>query len=171
VDYKNEFGWTPLIYAILREDIGAIRLLVQHGADVNIARTTRYKVRVKSSYEKLVVGTSSPLMMACSHGRLTPKSGEMIEILAAAGADVNHRYTVELSLEDGRAPTFTALDLICGSRVKQPEVQSPHNTGEGYGKKEKQAIMALLEAGADEKHEVVAEILKKHPQHVTRDTS
>jgi hypothetical protein len=50
-------------------------------------------------------------------------------------------------------------------------VQSPHNTGEGYGKKEKQAIMALLEAGADEKHEVVAEILKKHPQHVTRDTS
>ena len=39
-------------------------------------------------------------MVACGHGHLTPKSGEMIEILAAAGADVNRLYTVEPFQED-----------------------------------------------------------------------
>jgi hypothetical protein len=51
-------------------------------------------------------------MVACGHGRLTPKSGEMIEILAAAGTDVNHRYTVKLGSEDESPPTFTVLELI-----------------------------------------------------------
>lgn len=57
VEYKNEFGWTPLIYAISREDVDAIRVLVRHGAKVNTERTTRYKGRVRSGEEKLVVGT------------------------------------------------------------------------------------------------------------------
>jgi Ankyrin repeat len=52
-----EFGWTPLIYAISREDVDAIRVLVRHGAKVNTERTTRYKGRVRSGEEKLVVGT------------------------------------------------------------------------------------------------------------------
>ncbi|KAE9377402.1 ankyrin [Stipitochalara longipes BDJ] len=162
VDHKNEFGWTPLIYAISREDLDAIRVFVRHGAEVNIERRTRYKVRLRNGQEKLMVGTSSPLMVACGHGRLTPKSGEMIEILAAAGADVNHRYTVELGPEDGPPLTFTALELICGSIIERPIIQSPHNFGEGYNEKEKNAIGVLLKAGAIADDPVVAKVLANH---------
>jgi hypothetical protein len=90
-------------------------------------------------------------MVACGHGRLTPKSGEIIEILAAAGTDVNHRRTVELSPEDGTPPTFTVLELIFESRVESPALQSPHNQKRDFGENEKQAIAALLRAGADAK--------------------
>jgi Ankyrin repeats (3 copies) len=162
IDHKNEFGWTPLIYAISREDVNALRVLVRCGAEVNTERTTQYKVRVQGGKEKLVVGTSSPLMVACGHGRLTSRSGEMIEILAAAGADVNRRYTVQLSPEDGTPPSFTALELICGSRVQHPLVQSPHNTEENFDEKERKAIRAILAAGGDAEEPVVRNAMIEH---------
>jgi ankyrin repeat protein len=67
IEQKNDFGWTPLIYVISRKDIDTIRVLVARRAEVDTERTTRYKVRVRGGEgeEKLVVGTSSPLMVAC----------------------------------------------------------------------------------------------------------
>ena len=47
-------------------------------------------------------------------------------------------------------------------------MQSRHNLGESYGNKEKQAIVALLEAGADAKGEVVAAALNSHTEIVTK---
>jgi hypothetical protein len=50
-------------------------------------------------------------MVACGHGKLAPKPGEITEIHAAAGADVNRCHTVTLTPESGSLPTFTALGV------------------------------------------------------------
>ena len=106
-------------------------------------------MRVASGEEKLVLGTSSPLMVSCGHGRLTDQSAEIIRILASAGADVNRRYTIELGPEDGTPPTFTLLSLICGSRVERPVVRSPHSESKRWEEKELQVVNLLLQLGAD----------------------
>ncbi|KAL3425264.1 ankyrin repeat protein [Phlyctema vagabunda] len=157
IDRENNFGWTPLIYSISRQDIESIRVLVKHGAKVDTDRTTRYKVRVASGEEKLALGTSSPLMVACGHGRLTDQSANIIEILAAAGADVNRRYTVELGPEDGIPPSFTLLSLIYESKSERPRVRSPHSTTEikKWGQKELQVVALLLQLGSDENDLIV----------------
>lgn len=69
--------------------------------------------------EKLLVGTSSPLMVACGHGRITDSFAEFIKILADAGADVNQQYTAG----EGPLATFTVLSIICSSRT------APDDTG------------------------------------------
>ncbi len=116
---KNSSGFTPLLHAIAREDIASAKIFVDNGADIEAERTTRYRMNVapaegsENAEERLVEGTSSPLMVACHQGRLRPTSAQMIEILASAGADVNRRYHIK---KDEGDISFTALSLICGSR-------------------------------------------------------
>ncbi|KAL6895162.1 ankyrin repeat-containing domain protein [Trichoderma longibrachiatum] len=149
---KNSTGFTPLLHAIAREDITSTRLLVENGADVEVERTTRYRLRVATGYnaeqaeERLVEGSSSPLMVACHQGRLRPTSAQMIQILAAAGANINRRFQIKNVKEE---IGFTALSLICGSRTPAPLVKGAYAKKDQYGEKEVAAIKALIAAGAD----------------------
>lgn len=149
---KNATGFTPLLHTIAREDVPSTKLLVENGADVEVERTTRYRVRIspgdneEQSEERLVEGSSSPLMVACHQGRLRPTSAQMIQILAAAGADVNRRFQIKHIEKD---VSFTALSLICGSRTPAPVVKGAYAKEDQYGEKEVAAIKALIAAGAD----------------------
>ncbi|KAL7905217.1 ankyrin repeat-containing domain protein [Trichoderma velutinum] len=152
VSRSNSSGFTPLLHAMAREDVASTRLLVENGADIEVERKSKYRVRVTlengkaDTEERLVEGTSSPLMVACHQGRLRPTSFEMIKILASAGADVNHHYcikTTECSL------TFTVMSLICGSRTPTPLVKGAYAKKDQYGEKEVAAIRELIAAGAD----------------------
>lgn len=116
VNTADQWGWTPLVFAILRQDVETVVKLLDAGADADSRRTTRYRIRVPEEAtptngtleEKLVVGTSSPLMVACGHGRLKDTSAEFIRLLSNA-ADVNRLYSA------GEDPSvqFTALSIIC----------------------------------------------------------
>ncbi|KAL7809301.1 ankyrin repeat-containing domain protein [Trichoderma aethiopicum] len=149
---KNSTGFTPLLHAIAREDITSTKLLVENGADVEVERKTRYRLRVASednaeqAEERLVEGSSSPLMVACHQGRLRPTSAQMIQILASAGANINRRFLIK-NVEDDIG--FTALSLICGSRTPAPLVKGAYAKKDQYGEKEVAAIKALIAAGAD----------------------
>ncbi|PTB61717.1 ankyrin [Trichoderma citrinoviride] len=143
---KNATGFTPLLHAIAREDIPSTKLLVENGADVEIERTTRYRLRTAAEEERLVEGSSSPLMVACHQGRLRSTSAQMIQILAAAGANVNRRYQIK---DTENHFSFTALSLICGSRTPAPVLKGAYAKKEQYGEKEVAAVKALVAAGAD----------------------
>lgn len=152
VSRQNASGFTPVLHAMAREDVASTKLLVENGADVEIERKARYRIRVpiggetEDTEEQLVEGTSSPLMVACHQGRLRPSSGQMIQILASAGADVNRRYYIKSS---GTDISFTALSLICGSRIPIPHIKGAYAKKDIYGEKEVAAIRALIAAGAD----------------------
>jgi cytohesin len=81
---RNEFGSTPLHYAVLQGTLKNFLILLEAGADVN-ARTE---------------DGLTPLHGAAAHG--TP---EGIQILLEAGADVNARD------EDGGTPLHTAITI------------------------------------------------------------
>ncbi|KAF3056126.1 Serine/threonine-protein phosphatase 6 regulatory ankyrin repeat subunit C [Trichoderma lentiforme] len=152
VSRSNSSGFTPLLHAMAREDISSTRLLVDNGADVEVERKTKYRVRVplengkEDTEERLVEGTSSPLMVACHQGRLRPTSFEMIKILASGGADVNRLYYIKTTECD---LSFTVLSLICGSRTPTPLVKGAYAKKDQYGEKEVAAIRELIAAGAD----------------------
>ncbi|KAL7952777.1 ankyrin repeat-containing domain protein [Trichoderma compactum] len=152
VSRRNSSGFTPLLHAIAREDVPSTRLLVENGTDIEIERKTKYRVRVtlenstEDTEERLVEGTSSPLMVACHQGRLRSTSFEMIKILASAGADVNRRYYIKTTECD---LSFTVLSLICGSRTPTPLVKGAYAKNDQYGEKEAAAIRELIAAGAD----------------------
>ncbi|RFU82174.1 ankyrin [Trichoderma arundinaceum] len=152
VSLKNAPGFTPLLYAIAREDIPSARLMVERGADVEAEKITKYRIRVASEdgtedpEGRLVEGTSSPLMVACHQGRLRNTSAQMIQILVSAGADVNRLYNIKNA---GVYMSFTALSLICGSRTPTPVLRGAHANKDQYSKKEVAAIRALIAAGAD----------------------
>ncbi|KAL7815484.1 ankyrin repeat-containing domain protein [Trichoderma gracile] len=149
---KNATGFTPLLHAIAREDISSTKLLVENGADVEVERTTRYRLRLptkgnaEQAEERLVEGSSSPLMVACHQGRLRSTSAQMIQILAAAGANINRRFHIKNVEKD---IGFTALSLICGSRTPAPVVKGAYAKKDQYGEKEVAAVKALIAAGAD----------------------
>ena len=148
VSRKNASGFTPLLHAIAREDVASARLLVEHGADVHVERTPKYKIRIDSpegvSRELVVQGTSSPLIVAGHQGRLRPTTPQMIKILAQAGADVNKRYYIKDHPYD-----FTLLSLICGSRVPVPRLKGQFAKDDRYGEKELATVRALIDAGVD----------------------
>ncbi|KAH8647762.1 ankyrin repeat-containing domain protein [Xylariales sp. PMI_506] len=152
VSRKNASGFTPLVHAMAREDISSSRLLVAHGADVEVERIARYRIKVSSTdgttdtEGQIVEGTSSPLMVASHQGRLRPTSGDMFEILASGGADINRRYHIRNAGYDIR---FTVLSLICGSRVPSPELKGQYAKQDQYGQKEVAAIKALIYAGVN----------------------
>lgn len=152
VSRKNNSGFTPLLHAIAREDVPSTRLLVENGADIEIERKTRFRMRFtlgngsEDTEERLVEGTSSPLMVACHQGRLRPTSAQMIQILASAGTDVNRRYYIKNAESD---ISFTVLSLICGSRTPTPVLKGAHAKKDQYGEKEVAAIKALIAAGVD----------------------
>ncbi|ETS78716.1 hypothetical protein PFICI_08569 [Pestalotiopsis fici W106-1] len=155
---QNAIGFTPLVHALAREDVNSVRLLIEHGADVHIERTPKYKIRTNApdndddsdivGEELLVQGGSSPLIVASHQGRLRPSSFEMFGILAKAGVDMNKRYHLKdaPSYFDGG---FTLLSLICGSRTKTPRLRGQYANNDRYGQKELQAIKAIIEAGVD----------------------
>ncbi|KAH8200794.1 hypothetical protein TruAng_005031 [Truncatella angustata] len=152
VSRMNAVRFTPLVHAIAREDVHSARLLVEHGADVEIERMAKYRIRIassgdaKDSGEQVVQGTSSPLMVAGHQGRLRHTSAQMIEILAAGGADVNRRYLIKSAAGD---VSFTLLSLICCSRVPIPKLKGQYAKDLLYGEKEVATIRALIAAGAD----------------------
>ncbi|KAK0761962.1 hypothetical protein N5P37_004762 [Trichoderma harzianum] len=152
VSRSNSSGFTPLLHAMAREDVSSTMLLVENGADVEVERKTKYRVGVplengkEGTEERLVEGTSSPLMVACHQGRLRPTSFEMIKILASGGADVNRRYYIKATECD---LSFTVLSLICGSRTPTPSVKGAYAKKDQYGEKEVAAIRELIAAGAD----------------------
>ncbi|KAH8895652.1 ankyrin [Thozetella sp. PMI_491] len=154
VSRKNNYAWTPLVYAISRGDILAVRILAESGAGIDFERITRYKIRRSSpgagekDSEQLVTGTSSPLLVSTGHGRVNPGTAEIVSILAANGADVNRRYFTKFSA-DGEDISFTALSLIFASRAPKPTIRSPHAVGDIYGERELATITALVSAGAD----------------------
>ncbi|KAL7928329.1 ankyrin repeat-containing domain protein [Trichoderma chlorosporum] len=152
VSRRNASGFTPLLHAMAREDIASTTLLVENGADVEVERNTKYRLRVAlennkgETEERLVEGTSSPLIAACHQGRLRPTSADMIKILASAGADVNRRYYIKNAESN---VIFTAMSLICGSRTPTPVLRGAYAKKDHYGNKEVAAIKALIGAGAD----------------------
>ncbi|UKZ52934.1 hypothetical protein TrVGV298_006720 [Trichoderma virens] len=152
VSRRNASGFTPLLHAMAREDIASTRLLVANGADVEIERMARHRIRIElgngteGTEERLVEGTSSPLIVACHQGRLRPTSFEMIKILASAGVDVNRRYCIKNTESNVR---FTVLSLICSSRTPTPFIKGAHARNDQYSEKEVAAIRELITAGAD----------------------
>ncbi|KAK4076584.1 uncharacterized protein Triagg1_4187 [Trichoderma aggressivum f. europaeum] len=152
VSRSNSSGFTPLLHAMAREDVPSTMLLVENDADIEIKRKTKYRVRItlengkEVTEERLVEGTSSPLMVVCHQGRLRPTSFEMIKILASAAVDVNRRYHIKTTDCD---LSFTVLSLICGSHTPTPLVKGAYAKNDQYGEKEMAALRELIAAGAD----------------------
>lgn len=80
VDATDGSGETPLYEAAKKNDVGMVRLLLGHKADVN--------------YRKKTGGEDTPLHRAVDHA----SSNEVIELLVARGADLNARD------REGRTP-------------------------------------------------------------------
>ena len=83
INQKNEEGLTPLLNAILCGNISIAKILIQHGADVNITEDT-------SGY--------SPLIFACLSG-----DKSLIKLLLDNGAEISIRA------KDGTTPLTAAL--------------------------------------------------------------
>lgn len=71
INQKGHAGDTPLVVAAWRGNLQIVKLLVEHGADVNAGRET---------------GGRTPLLEAAGQGH-----AEVVEFLIAKGADVNAR--------------------------------------------------------------------------------
>ncbi len=90
-DHVNDFGKTPLMYAVQNNQIDAARLLIKAGADVN-AVTTKPS---DSCYYTLQTFNMTPLHYAVRYG-----SSEMIKLLLDSGAqpfikaDNHHKHPI-----------------------------------------------------------------------------
>jgi ankyrin repeat protein len=67
INFVSEVGWTPLDIAVHKGDVGAMKLLIKAGADLNVATGPR---------------ASTPLLRACINGNY-----EAAKVLLEAGAD------------------------------------------------------------------------------------
>lgn len=110
------WGWYPLHLALRNEDRDMIRLLIDHGADVNAVRTDGWTPLYTAAYHgqpdmialliskgaNVRVGNSEPLRIALSQNKL-----EAAKVMLEHGADVNGR--------DGAGRT--ALELASGDDI------------------------------------------------------
>lgn len=81
----NWFGKTPLMYAAQRDDVGAVRLLLERGADPSVATG---ESRDHHCHRPLQRNGRTPLMYAAENA-----SPEVIRLLLEAGADAGARDT------------------------------------------------------------------------------
>jgi hypothetical protein len=92
VNAQDEHGWTALMFAVLRSDVDLVRLLLQHGADVNL-KTNEGNTALTEAY-------GEPL--------------EMFRLLLDHGADVN-------VMAGGETPLQSAMGAVARG-VGDPEV-------------------------------------------------
>ncbi len=78
---QNHFGKTALMYAIQYNQLESMKLLLDEGADVNLATFIVKKAYGCDGYD-LKAGKRSPLMYAAWYA-----SPETVELLIARGAD------------------------------------------------------------------------------------
>ncbi|KAL6653165.1 hypothetical protein ACP70R_012090 [Stipagrostis hirtigluma subsp. patula] len=116
--------WTPLHFAVSRDQDQALSILLDHGADPN----------------RINHNLCSPLMMACAL-----RSLKCIKLLVQAGADVNLRTPYgQTALSD----TIT-LCLPDMHRFQHQVAADPNNPGKVLDDSLANIIKFLLEAGAD----------------------
>jgi ankyrin repeat protein len=103
VNTPNAMGWTPLHNAINRGDLGLVKDLVEHGADIN-----------KASGDQL-----APLLFACDVCGIDNNQNERRKIilyLIEMGANIEHRdqttYQTALHLAAGAEGSTAALNAI-----------------------------------------------------------
>lgn len=92
VNAGSENGWTPLMLAVLRGSPAIVKLLLEHGADPNLATQSEENP------------SRTALAVAISNGRL-----EAVQALVARGADIDARgpdglIPVELAQKLARRP-------------------------------------------------------------------
>ena len=86
INYVNPSSRTPLYVAAWKGHVSVVRLLLEHGADIN-----------RSMHNMSWNSGATPLSMAAAYGR-----AEVVQLLAEAGADIDHAIEdLELLLEDG----------------------------------------------------------------------
>jgi ankyrin repeat protein len=118
VNGRNELGKTPLDYAVTFKQLGAMELLVRHGADVNAADNTG----MTPLHVAAMFGRKAEAQWLVDHGASveardiygdTPmhtaaiwNHGQIIQVLIAKGA----------SLTEGNAKGKTPLDLARANR-------------------------------------------------------
>lgn len=96
INAQNSFGKTALMYAIQYGSLDAVKILVEHHADVNLATFTDTP---QCGNNRLLAGQRTPLMYAAWHA-----NEEVINYLIAKGAKVDakdtydHDYRYYLSL-------------------------------------------------------------------------
>ena len=119
VNGMDGFGYTPLLYAVDKEQVNCVSALVSAGADVNISGKYREQ--------------ESPLFVASKHGNC-----EIVKILIDAGADVNETDS------QGNSPLIHAAKEgknLSNLRLPSAKVTQPSNYLTCLG--------LLLVAGAD----------------------
>lgn len=82
VNHQNAFGKTPLFYAIERDDLNMVKLLLEHGADVNHAYNSDNNTEDRCAYPARPGRT--PLMHAAQHAGVN-----VLKLLLQAGASRN----------------------------------------------------------------------------------
>jgi ankyrin repeat protein len=94
VDYANEFGKTPLFYAIELNNRGLVELLLDHGAQINHPYANAEQLREFECAYDIQHTLRTPLMHAAQHA-----DQAMLELLLKRGADLravdgqNHNAT------------------------------------------------------------------------------
>ena len=86
VDSKGENGWTPLLIAILKGNVGIVRLLLDHGANINYRPHNRY----------------TAIHHAACHGE------ETVRILIERGANLHVKNYLGKTPLDYAKESFTA---------------------------------------------------------------
>jgi ankyrin repeat protein len=146
-------GSTALVAATEANDTATIRLLLQKGADVNVA----------GMFYEGATGGQTPLMNAASHGNV-----EVIKLLLAKGADVNATGTSEgLHVKNGQialgtytplllAASFGSADAVkllldAGAKLNVQDVRgmTPLMLAVASDRADPSVIRMLLDRGAD----------------------
>jgi ankyrin repeat protein len=135
VNSKDEFGWTPLMFAAIseRDPVDVARLLIEKGADVN---------------SKLKDGVT-PLMFAASAGNL-----EVLKLVIEKGADVNYKYesdwTPLMSAAKAEGDRIEVVKLLIEKgadiNAKDERGETPLSIAEKYN--QSKVVQYLKEHGA-----------------------
>jgi ankyrin repeat protein len=107
ISAKDGAGSTPLVAATEANDTASVKLLLQKGADVNVAG---------NFYEGGIPG-QTPLMNAAAHGNI-----DVIKLLLAKGADVNAIGAPEgIHVKNGAIAYGTFTPLLLAATYAPPE--------------------------------------------------
>lgn len=107
-NWSNDFGKTPLMYAVQQNQPEAVRLLLRHGANPNAATVWP----IDSCYYALSTVGATPLHYAARYA-----SDEVIDALVAAGAETYLRTRGA----SPHTPEETASDWLLRYRAESPE--------------------------------------------------
>jgi hypothetical protein len=121
VDYRFEEGQTPLIIAAISGQLGAVRCLIEHGAEVNLCDEGKYTAlhwAVYYHHEQII----ATLIVAGAAINVTQNSGDTPLALAVTRG---HLDVVKLLLELQADPNIAdnnSLPLAIALRRKNPEM-------------------------------------------------